>query len=133
MGTLRRWVRADLANDAGYYDQRKTALDIVRSGPPEPYDVERVEEAIRRVEVEGEALALSVLEEAKTAGERLDAAKLRWAEAQVDTVTAIQLMGYLMGKPRGQWQRDKIEAAREVFHGAKTAVTEAWKQWQACQ
>lgn len=62
VGELRQWVWDGRKSGPlpDYYDTRKTALDIVRSGPPEPYDVERVEEAIRRVGVEGQAPVASV-------------------------------------------------------------------------
>lgn len=133
VGELRRWVGVGTHDyhgllSFGSVDTRRTALDIVRSGPPEPYDVERVEEAIRKVEVEGEALtqALMVLEKAKMAVGHVDAAKLRWAEAQADTQTAIALLDYTIGR-RGE----RFERAREVFRGAKAAEEEAWRQWQA--
>lgn len=134
VGELRRWIGGPGIRASGDLflprDDRYTALDIVRSGPPEPYDVERVEEAIRRVEVEGEALtqALDKLESARAAVNRMDDAKLKWAEAQADTQTAIALLDFTIGR-RGE----RFERAREVFRGAKAAEEEAWRRWQACR
>jgi hypothetical protein len=50
VGELQKWISKDSRCD--YRDPRRTSLDIVRAGPPEPYDVERAVEAIRKAGVE---------------------------------------------------------------------------------
>ena len=128
VGGLRAWCR--LVGDCR--DARRTALDIVRSGPPEPYDVERVEEAIRQVEVLTATTREQMAQAYKPLVERVDAAKLRWAEAQVETQMAINLMDYMIQKRGGlDHNRSGFEAAREVWHGAREVEQEAWKRWQA--
>lgn len=118
VGELRRWVRADAAKH-DYADRRLTALDIVRAGPPEPYDVERVEEAIRQADMVSASL---------TATYNRVTAWSRYATAQADTETAMKLLRWAMSKPV-----PAFEEARQVFQNAVACEKNAWRVWQGAK
>lgn len=123
VGELRRWA----GHDVQLGDRRRTALAIVRVGPPEPYDVERLEAAIEQVVDTCTRLdaALTAMDTFRLRSVVVDEAHKRYAEANAETDMAVALL---------RWKTETGAAdageARAVYQHAAANERDAAARWR---